>query len=308
MSKIKSLLALAAAAVPAVACSASPGDGVGTEALRSADTSSQCATAADGSDSVVLVWSPGDGTVDPTVTFHKRSAFSYGPYDTFAAVDSKGNVDYIVWVLGTDEDAFGAANEVCEAIPVFPGSPAPGSPLPDPESMTHGKRDCNPEVPPPVSTPCVTVSEASTIGGGTLCSSPAWTAPMCTSDPVSIQGLGGNCLDVQYANPTSPVVDDYVCGAGNLAESFTFQNDGTIRNYWGYCLDVLYGDAAAGILDFTSCNGTGSQVWTRQGTAQIVGLGGNCLDVLYGNPNPSTTVDLATCNGTGSQNWTFSAE
>jgi hypothetical protein len=117
----------------------------------------------------------------------------------------------------------------------------------------------------------------------------------------SLQGTGGNCLDVYGANPTSTIVDNGACNGTN-AQLFSFNNDGTITNYWGYCLDVFGNNTSQGKLDFTTCNGTSAQQWQLHGT-QVIGPAGKCLDVLGNNPTPGQTVDLASCNGTGAQVW-----
>jgi Peptidase family C25/Ricin-type beta-trefoil lectin domain len=119
---------------------------------------------------------------------------------------------------------------------------------------------------------------------------------------VTLQGLGGNCLDVlnRNANPGAQV-DNFTCN-GTPAQVFALNYNGTITNFAGMCLDVLNGNATNGQLDFFNCNGTPAQQWQQRG-AQITGLSGFCLDVQYGNGAPGTTVDLAQCNGTPAQDW-----
>jgi hypothetical protein len=129
----------------------------------------------------------------------------------------------------------------------------------------------------------------------------ALPAPGALTEPFGLQGLGGNCLDVQFANPNPETpVDNGKCN-GSQAQVFRFVGS-TIRSVWGQCLDVLRGDAAAGALDWTTCNGTASQNWHQVGQ-QILGLSAKCLDVQFGNSAPGATVDLASCNGTPAQNW-----
>ncbi|HUJ58812.1 MAG TPA: ricin-type beta-trefoil lectin domain protein [Kofleriaceae bacterium] len=119
---------------------------------------------------------------------------------------------------------------------------------------------------------------------------------------VYLQGTGtNNCLDVKNGVPESTVVDNYTCN-GSPSQEFLFNTNGTITNYWGYCLDVLGDNTNVGQLDFTTCNGTAAQQWRLHGT-QIVGPAKKCLDVYGNNPTPGQVVDLATCNGTGAQVW-----
>ena len=120
----------------------------------------------------------------------------------------------------------------------------------------------------------------------------------------ALQGTANNCLDV-YGEPESHEpdrVDNTTCN-GTDAQEFYFYSDGTIRNVWGYCLDVLGDNTTQGTLDFTTCNGTAAQQWKQHGQRKVLGPAGKCLDVFANSPTPGTTVDLATCNGTGAQNW-----
>ena len=299
MSIKRSVSLLAAVSVSALACGATP-----TETSASSGEAVKikphpiCLSAQGGGASTQLIWTGSTGTVDSTVVFYPR-AWTSGDYSTYAGVEPGGDVDYIVWVANEDVPGFEAVNYVC-SYGVKPMGGAGVEPPPPPPDH----RICVALVVPPVDAPCVSDVEEAAFPKGlrASCNTPVWTRQMCDSGFVSLQGLGGNCLDVQNANPMSTVVDDAVCTAGNLAQRFQFNWDGTITNYWGYCLDVLSDDTNAGVLDFTTCNGTAAQVWRRQG-AQIVGPAGKCLDVLYGNPNPATRIDLATCNGTPSQDW-----
>lgn len=122
----------------------------------------------------------------------------------------------------------------------------------------------------------------------------AITAPGPISTSVSLQNQATSyCFEVPSGGSS---VDQAQCN-GTSAQSFTLSNNGTITNSSGQCLDVLYGNASAGVLDFTACNWTPGQQWQQKG-GQIIGLAGGCL-----NASPGTTVDLATCNLTFAQNW-----
>jgi hypothetical protein len=127
----------------------------------------------------------------------------------------------------------------------------------------------------------------------------ALSAPLSLAGSFGLRGLGGNCLDVSYANRNPGAKVDASSCNGTPAQLFTFKN-GTIQSAWGQCLEVL--NESAGTLDWGACNGTPSQVWKQAGE-QIIGLNGKCLDVQYGNPAPGTAVDLAGCNSTLAQNW-----
>jgi hypothetical protein len=151
-----------------------------------------------------------------------------------------------------------------------------------------------------VSTICIAVSSGGLTYGD-------WPSPRPTpvgvgNLKVTIQGLGGNCLDVFGGNPLPGArVDNASCN-GTVAQNFQLNYDGTITNFASYCLDVFGGNAKAGVLDFTTCNGTAAQQWHQAG-AQFIGLAGECLDVHFGDSSPGTTVGLAACNGTAAQNW-----
>ncbi|HZS39220.1 MAG TPA: ricin-type beta-trefoil lectin domain protein [Polyangia bacterium] len=124
------------------------------------------------------------------------------------------------------------------------------------------------------------------------------------SGVVSVQGVGGNCLDVLAANPNpSPAVtvDNFTCN-GTRAQVFQFNDDGTITDFWGNCLDVLGANFMQGTVDFSACNGTPAQQWQAAGSA-IVGLGGYCLSVVGDNPSPGTIVDLEPCTAAPGQSW-----
>ncbi|MEU4419584.1 ThuA domain-containing protein [Actinoplanes sp. NPDC024001] len=82
---------------------------------------------------------------------------------------------------------------------------------------------------------------------------------------------------------------------------------GPIKGLAGKCLDVSGAATADGTkIQLWTCNGSGAQNWTRQGST-FRALG-KCLDVAGGATANGTKVQLWTCNGTGAQNWAPQAD
>jgi hypothetical protein len=153
---------------------------------------------------------------------------------------------------------------------------------------------------------CLDVLGQNVTSGTTVDLASCWGTPgqnwRIINPPVTLQGLAGHCLDVLSGNAYPGArVDNATCN-GTKAQILHLNADGTLINYWGYCLDVRNADYQAGVLQFTTCNGTAAQQWEQIGD-QIVGLAGECLDVLDGNSAPGATVHLTACNGRPRQNW-----
>jgi hypothetical protein len=82
---------------------------------------------------------------------------------------------------------------------------------------------------------------------------------------------------------------------------------GPITGIAGKCVDVADGGTADGTkVQLLTCNSTGAQTWTRNGSTQQAL--GKCLDVSGGGTADDTRVQLWTCNGTGAQDWTPQAD
>jgi glucose/arabinose dehydrogenase/PKD repeat protein len=95
-------------------------------------------------------------------------------------------------------------------------------------------------------------------------------------------------------------------GTGALydVDSFTFGGSGGTGPITGSgkCVDVAGSATADGTnIQVYTCNGTGAQTWTRNGST-LRALG-KCMDVSGGGTADNTRVQLWTCNGTGAQNW-----
>jgi hypothetical protein len=77
---------------------------------------------------------------------------------------------------------------------------------------------------------------------------------------------------------------------------------GPITGIAGKCVDVAASGTADGTkVQLSTCNSTGAQTWTRNGST-LRALG-KCLDVSGGGTADDTRVQLWTCNGTGAQDW-----
>ena len=96
---------------------------------------------------------------------------------------------------------------------------------------------------------------------------------------VVLQGLGGNCLSVIQTNPPTPQDSNgcqYPFGSNAYAAyasfmTFQLNDNGTIVNNWGNCLDLPLGYWVQYLMDgfaplfFDSCNGTPGQIWEMKG-------------------------------------------
>ncbi|MFC7531663.1 ThuA domain-containing protein [Actinoplanes sp. GCM10030250] len=82
---------------------------------------------------------------------------------------------------------------------------------------------------------------------------------------------------------------------------------GPIKGLAGKCLDVSGSATADGTkIQLWTCNNSGAQNWTRQGTT-LRALG-KCLDVAGGATANGTKAQLWTCNGSGAQSWAPQAD
>jgi len=81
---------------------------------------------------------------------------------------------------------------------------------------------------------------------------------------------------------------------------------GPVVGLAGKCLDVRGSGTADGTqIQLYTCNGSGAQSWTRNGST-LRALG-KCLDVSGSGTADGTKIQLWTCNGTGAQNWSAGA-
>ncbi|GIG61978.1 glycosyl hydrolase [Longispora fulva] len=102
-------------------------------------------------------------------------------------------------------------------------------------------------------------------------------------------------------------------GAGALfdVDAFTLNTGtsrvGPVKGVGGKCVDVANAGTADGTkIQLYTCNGTGAQSWTVNGST-LRALN-KCLDVAGGATAAGTKVQLWTCNGTGAQNWAAQAD
>jgi len=138
------------------------------------------------------------------------------------------------------------------------------------------------------------------LGSATVPVTGAWDVFTNVTGTVSGAPAGTTTLYLTFAG-----------GAGALydVDSFTFTTSGgggtgtgPVTGLAGKCLDVRNGATADGTqIQLYTCNGTGSQTWTRN--AQTLRALGKCLDVAGGGSADGTKIQLWTCNGTGAQNW-----
>src|SRR6266511_3188412 len=79
-----------------------------------------------------------------------------------------------------------------------------------------------------------------------------------------ITGIGGKCVDVQWAGTANGTpIQLWTCN-GTDAQRWTVGTDATLRAL-GKCLDVSGGGTANGtLIQLWDCNGTGAQVWQAQ--------------------------------------------
>jgi hypothetical protein len=82
----------------------------------------------------------------------------------------------------------------------------------------------------------------------------------------------------------------------------------TITGVASKCIDDRYSQKTPlNKIQLYTCNGTGAQQWTVNGTATtasaIVNSNGYCLDVYGAHTTPGTVVDLYSCNDTVAQEW-----
>lgn len=135
-----------------------------------------------------------------------------------------------------------------------------------------------------------------------------------TGDTVYIQGPGGKCIDVQWANPqNSQPVHLWQCTPNNAAQRWTIYSDGTIRAY-GKCLDVRGDSTSNGAqIQIYDCNGGGNQKWESinlSGNTRMLRnpRSGRCIDAVNGGTADGTRIQLYTCvTTTSAQRWTFIA-
>ncbi len=92
------------------------------------------------------------------------------------------------------------------------------------------------------------------------------------------------------------------CGGGG--ETFTL-NGSALQTTSGQCVDIQFGNLAAGVIDVTTCNGTVNQKWSVASgeitSANTSDGQSHCLDVHFGSHGVGTQLDLAGCNGTAAQ-------
>ena len=78
-------------------------------------------------------------------------------------------------------------------------------------------------------------------------------------------------------------------------------NGSALQTTSGQCVDIQFGNLAAGVIDVTTCNGTVNQKWSVASgeitSANTSDGQSHCLDVHFGSHGVGTQLDLAGCNG-----------
>jgi beta-glucanase (GH16 family) len=119
-----------------------------------------------------------------------------------------------------------------------------------------------------------------------------------------ITGIGGKCVDVQYANTANGTpIQLWDCN-GTGAQRWTFAGDGSIQAL-GKCMDVTAGSTASGTqVQLYDCNGTGAQQWRVSDAGDIVNPQANkCLDASGWGTANGTPLIIWDCHGGANQKW-----
>jgi hypothetical protein len=118
-----------------------------------------------------------------------------------------------------------------------------------------------------------------------------------------ITGFANKCMDVYGGHTTNGTkVELYDCNS-TVAQQWTVQSDGTIRNQ-GKCLDLYNGFGNGALLEIWDCNGGANQQWKAGANQSLVNpTAGRCIDVPSWNSTNETQLSLYDCNGGGNQRW-----
>ncbi|WP_238010826.1 PQQ-dependent sugar dehydrogenase [Dactylosporangium sp. AC04546] len=143
------------------------------------------------------------------------------------------------------------------------------------------------------------------IGSATVPVTGSWETFTTVTGSISNAPAGTTSLYLTFSGATTAALFDL--------DSWTFTTGpggtgvGPVKGLAGKCLDVRGAATADGTqIQLYTCNGTGAQVWTRNG--QTFRALGKCLDISGGGTADGTKVQLWTCNGTGAQNWVPNAD
>jgi hypothetical protein len=122
----------------------------------------------------------------------------------------------------------------------------------------------------------------------------------------TLMPFGGSTLTCVRIVGSGLAVEPCDAGAadGGTAENLTMVGSALMTSS-GLCVDIQFGDLAAGVVDLTTCNGTVNQQWTMMGgaivSANVSDGQTHCLDVRFGSTALGTPLDVAPCNGTAAQ-------
>jgi len=119
-----------------------------------------------------------------------------------------------------------------------------------------------------------------------------------------ITGIGGKCVDVQWAGTANGTpIQLWTCN-GTDAQRWTVGTDATLRAL-GKCLDVSGGGTANGtLIQLWDCNGTGAQVWQAQSNGTLHNpQSGKCLDAKDVSSADGTRLQIWDCFGGSNQVW-----
>lgn len=132
-------------------------------------------------------------------------------------------------------------------------------------------------------------------------------AAHAVSGPGPLTGLAGKCATVTGGATANGTRIQLRACAGSGAQSWTVQDDGTIRAL-GKCLDVQGGSAANGTpIQLWDCLGNTHQKWIYDSASgRLVNPAtAGCLDVTGQSGADGTPLQLWTCNNQTNQQWTL---
>jgi len=184
------------------------------------------------------------------------------------------------------------------ASPAAPATPAPATT--NPSTAHPSPPNTTGAAPKP---PAPTVAKPPTTGPPAAPPTAAPPPPPAPAPPSGhLVGLGGNCLDVPFGDPSNGnQLVMWECN-GYPWQQWTIEPDHTIRSL-GKCLDVQWSGTGDGTnVQLWDCNGTAAQQWTV-GSDGTIRAFGKCLDVQWSGLASGTKVWLWGCDGTAAQKW-----
>jgi hypothetical protein len=144
---------------------------------------------------------------------------------------------------------------------------------------------------------------------------PDWTGWKCGSGPITVEGLGLQCLEVVGGNSDGSTMPDGTAVQVAACDGSTKQDwqqgwsgsqlDGTLRAY-GKCLDIFgAGPIGSGTkVQLYSCNGGSNQQWSLTSDRHLTNPStGLCLDVPSG--QSGLQLQVYTCNSGSNQHWSY---